>query len=255
MSGAGMAPDLNSRNVIVTGAAQGIGKAIALRTLSEGWNVIALDKNETRLAELVAEYAARGGTSALTVCTLDVTQLDQIHDFFQSLTDQSIYPYGLVNNAGIFPGHPFLEYSAEDINLVLSVNLFGPIYMTQHFGRLLAPQKRPGVIVNIASIAGQIGSSDAIYGISKSGLLGLTKTSAMALAPKIRVNAVAPAMVWTELIKSVSEERHEVFRRGELIESPLMPEDISDTVWFLLSDQSKHYTGAVLDINNGFNLR
>jgi 3-oxoacyl-[acyl-carrier protein] reductase len=250
-----MSSDANSRTVIVTGAAQGIGKAIALRTLNEGWNVIALDKDTARLAELKAEVAGHDGSATLTVETLDIRQLDQIQTFFKSLTDKKDYPYALVNNAGIFPGHQFLEYSPEDINLVLSVNLVGPIYMTQHFARLLKPDNRTGVIVNIASIAGQIGSSDAIYGISKSGVLGLTKTSAMALAPNIRVNAVAPAMVRTELIKSVSEERHEVFKRGELIKSPLMPEDISDTVWFLLSDQSKHYTGAVLDINNGFNLR
>ena len=243
------------RTVIVTGAAQGIGKAIALRALSEGWSVIALDKNETLLAELSAAVAVSHDASALTVYALDVTQYAEIEAFYKGLLDQKIYPYALVNNAGIFPGLPFLEYSPGDIELVLSVNLVGPIHMTQHFARLLAPDKRSGVIVNIASIAGQIGSSDAIYGISKSGLLGLTKTSAMALAPTIRVNAVAPAMVRTELIKSVSEERHEVFKRGELIKSPLMPDDIADSVWFLLSDQSKHYTGAVLDINNGFNLR
>jgi 3-oxoacyl-[acyl-carrier protein] reductase len=127
--------------------------------------------------------------------------------------------------------------------------------MTQHFAKLLIPEKRQGVIVNIASIAGQIGSSDAIYGISKSGVLGLTKTSAMSLAPHIRVNAVAPTLVDTELLKSVSKERLEVFRRGELIKSNVQPEDIADSVWFLLSDASKHYTGAVLDINNGFNMR
>jgi 3-oxoacyl-[acyl-carrier protein] reductase len=250
-----MAANNNSKCVIVTGAAQGIGRAIALRALTEGMSVIALDKNEVRLAELKKEVGGKFEESALKIYPLDVTQLTQIQDFFKWLTEEETYPYALVNNAGIFPGVPFLDYSPDDINLVLSVNLLGPIYMTQHFGRLLAPNKRSGVIVNIASIAGQIGSADAIYGISKSGLLGLTKTSAMALAPNIRVNAVAPAMVQTELIKNVSEERHEVFRRGELIKSPLLPEDIADTVWFLLSDESKHFTGAVLDINNGFNLR
>lgn len=112
-----------------------------------------------------------------------------------------------------------------------------------------------GEILNIASIAGQIGSSDAIYGVSKSGVLGLTKTSAMALAPHIRVNAVAPTLVETELLKSVSKERIETFRKGELIKTPVQLEDIADTVWFLLSDQSSHFTGAVLDINNGFLLR
>jgi 3-oxoacyl-[acyl-carrier protein] reductase len=246
-----VASDRLSRSVIITGAAQGIGKAIAIRALTEGWQVIAVDKNKARLDELKSELKS----DALKTHGLDVTQLTQIEAFFNWLTDENIYPYGLVNNAGIFPGISFLEYSEQDINAVLAVNLLGPIYMTQQFGRRLLPEKRSGVIVNIASIAGQIGSSDAIYGISKSGVLGLTKTSAMALAPHIRVNAVAPTLVETELLKSVSKERLEVFRRGELLKVPVLPDDIADSVWFLLSDQSKHYTGAVLDINNGFSLR
>jgi len=246
-----MAAEASSRSVIVTGAAQGIGKAIAIRALAEGWSVIALDKNATRLAELKSEVA----NDALKIYELDVTQVTQIDAFFKWLSDEGIWPYGLVNNAGIFPGLSFLEYPQDDLLAVISVNLLGPIYMTQRFGRLLMPEKRSGVIVNIASIAGQIGSSDAIYGISKSGVLGLTKTSAMALAPNIRVNAVAPTLVETELIKNVSKERLETFRRSELIKSPVLPEDIANSVWFLLSEESKHFTGAVLDINNGFNLR
>jgi 3-oxoacyl-[acyl-carrier protein] reductase len=246
-----VASDELSRSVIITGAAQGIGKAIAIRALAESWQVIAVDKNKDRLDELISEVQS----DALKTQVLDVTQLSQIEALFDRLADESISLYGLVNNAGIFPGISFLDYSEQDINAVLAVNLLGPIYMTQQFAKRLLPEKRSGVIVNIASIAGQIGSSDGIYGISKSGVLGLTKTSAMALAPHIRVNALAPTLVETELIKSVSKERLEVFRRGELLKVPVLPEDIADSVWFLLSDQSKHYTGAVLDINNGFNLR
>lgn len=246
-----MASEKLSRIAIVTGAAQGIGKAIAIKVLKEGWAVIAVDKNTARLEEFASEVES----SALTTYSLDVTSFQQIEAFFTWLSEEEICPYGLVNNAGIFPGTSFLEYTEQDVNAVLSVNLLGPIFMTQQFGRRLLPNQQSGVIVNIASIAGQIGSSDAIYGISKSGVLGLTKTSAMALAPNIRVNAVAPTLVETELLKSVSKERIEVFRRGELLKVPVLPEDIADSVWFLLSDQSKHYTGAVLDINNGFSLR
>ncbi len=247
-----MAPETEPRCVIVTGAAQGIGKAIAKRVLSEGWSVIALDIDGPRLAEFESEA---GSPSALTTQQLDVTQLPQIEKFFAELPGRNLHPYGLVNNAGIFPGTAFLDYSQDAITSVLSVNLFGPIYMTQQFGKLLMPEKRSGVIVNIASIAGQIGSSDAIYGVSKSGVLGLTKTSAMALAPNIRVNAVAPTLVETELIKNVNKERLAVFRQNELIKTLVLPDDIANSVWFLLSDQSTHFTGAVLDINNGFNLR
>ncbi len=246
-----MTEDKNSRTVVVTGAAQGIGKAVSLRILKEGWNVIATDKNAQRLNQFASDI----NSTALRTEVFDVTNYAEVVEFFKGLETEKINLYGLVNNAGIFRGVPFLEYTEDDINAVLSVNLTGAIIMTQQFGKLLTPQHRNGVIVNIASIAGQIGSSDAIYGISKSGVLGLTKTTAIALAPNIRVNAVAPTLVETELLKSVSKERIEVFRQGELIKSAVLPEDIADSVWFLLSDQSKHYTGAVLDINNGFNLR
>jgi 3-oxoacyl-[acyl-carrier protein] reductase len=122
-----MAAETSSKSVIVTGAAQGIGKA-------EGWSVIAVDKNEARLAELKSEVGAH---AALKIYELDVTQVTQIDGFFKWLGDEGIYPYGLVNNAGIFPGLSFLEYPQDDLLSVISVNLLGPIYMTQRFGRLL----------------------------------------------------------------------------------------------------------------------
>jgi 3-oxoacyl-[acyl-carrier protein] reductase len=245
----------DTKSIIVTGAARGIGKAITLRILREGLSVIALDKDGSALASLESAISDQLDRSLLKVHELDITQINQIESLFAQFVSEKIQPFGLVNNAGILLGTSLLEYSPADINKVLSVNLFGAIYMTQYFGRLRMPDNQAGAIVNLASIAGQIGGSDAIYAISKAGLLGLTKTAAMALAPNIRVNAVAPTTVQTDLIKKVDPERHKVLRQRELLKSPLFPEDVADSVWFLLSDQSKHFTGAVLDINNGFPMR
>jgi 3-oxoacyl-[acyl-carrier protein] reductase len=248
----GMKSDDATKAVIVTGAAQGIGQAITLRLLEEGCAVLAADKNSEGLEALKGLV---GNDPRLTTFVLDVTDFAAVSKFFDALRAKKQFPYGLVNNAGIFFGTKFLEYTQAEIDQLIQVNLFGPIYMTQLFGKLLIPEDRPGAIVNIASIAGQIGSSDAIYGVSKAGVIGLTKTAAMSFAPRIRVNAVAPGIVDTDMMKVVSKERIEQFRRGELLRTPIHAEDIADSVWFLLSDQSTCYTGAVLDINNGFNLR
>jgi 3-oxoacyl-[acyl-carrier protein] reductase len=244
--------DNATKTIIVTGAAQGIGQAITLRLLKEGCAVLAADRN---LAGLEALKSLVRSDPRLSTFVLDVTDFVAVSDFFESLRSEKQFPYGLVNNAGIFYGTKFLEYTQSEIEKLIQVNLFGPIYMTQLFGKLLMPEERTGAIVNIASIAGQIGSSDAIYGVSKAGVIGLTKTAAMSFAPRIRVNAVAPGIVDTDMMKVVSKERIEQFRRGELLRTPIHAEDIADSVWFLLSDQSSCYTGAVLDINNGFNLR
>lgn len=241
---------MTKKIAIVTGAARGIGKAITIRFLKEGLCVMALDKDEAELAVLLKEL-----DSDLTVYPVNIASYNQIEKFFAQLSESDTTPYALVNNAGIFPGTPFLEYRKDKIEEVLDINLLGPIFMTQHFGKLLKSRNASGVIVNVASIAGQAGSADTIYGISKSGVIGLTKNAAMALAPNIRVNAVAPSMVQTELIKNVSAERTAVFKANELLKEDIHPEDIANSVWFLLSDQSKHFTGATLDINNGFALR
>jgi 3-oxoacyl-[acyl-carrier protein] reductase len=236
-----------TRTVIVTGAAKGIGKAITEKCLDEGWAVIACDKDEASLKALKKEHDVK-------TFVLDVSDPQAIKRVFESFGKTDL-PYALVNNAGIFRGTKFLEYPLEAIDQLLSVNLRGPILCSQAFGALLIKQEEVGVIVNIASVAGQTGSADAIYGSSKAGLIGFTKACAMAFAPHIRVNAVAPGMVETDMWAQVSPERRLVFKSTELVKETIMPEDVAESVWFLLSDASKHYTGAVLDINNGFYFR
>jgi 3-oxoacyl-[acyl-carrier protein] reductase len=251
-----MASAQTSRHVIITGAAQGIGKATALRAIKEGWKVVALDNDERELAELVSEVNTQFGSSVLKAYSLDVSRLPQIEAFFEWLADQSIHPYALVNNAAILLGMPLLEYLPEKIELMLSINLLGPIYMTQYFGKLLSRQNSSGVIVNLASLAGQIGSPrDPIYAVAKAGVLGLTFSSARALSPNIRVNAVCPAIVYSGLMKNVTAERKEAVRQASLVKTNTMPEDVANTIWFLLSDESAHYSGASFDINNGYNVR
>lgn len=238
----------HTASVIITGAAQGIGRAIALRCLQAGWQVIACDKDGNKLEKLPK-------SPLLTSITIDVSNYKDIKKCFAELKKKKIRPNRLVNNAGIFLGKKLANYTPNEIDQVINTNLKGAIYFSQCFSKLLIPKKTQGVIVNIASVAGHIGSSDPIYGLSKAGILGLTKSCAMDFAPYIRVNAVAPTIVSTNLIKSIPAQRLKTYRESEIIKTPLEPEAVASSVWFLLNDESRHFTGATLDINNGFLLR
>lgn len=161
----------------------------------------------------------------------------------------------LVNNAGIYLGRNLLDYSTQEIDRVIDINVKGAIYFSQYFGKLTFGHKRKGVIVNISSISGQEGSSDAIYGASKAAILGLTKSCAMNFAPFVRVNAVAPTIVSTEMMKVIPQWRQDEYLEQHLLKDKLLPEDVAETVIFLLSEQSRCYTGATFDINSGGYLR
>lgn len=235
------------KTVIVTGAANGIGKAITERSLKDGFHVFALDINDTLLTSLKSEY----GDFSLTVFKIDISDPNQVRSFFDWTLEQGKEISCLVNNAGIYFGKNILEYSIEEINRVIQVNCLGAVYLSQEFARRIISKGHSGNIVNMSSVAGEEGSSDAIYGLSKAAILGLTKSCAINFAPTIRVNAVAPALVNTDLIRNVPEWRMREYRASELLKDPILSEDVANTVSFLLSDQSKHYTGAVFDINNG----
>lgn len=120
-----------AKSIIVTGAAQGIGKAITLRILREGLSVIALDKDKPGLDSLMSVVGEQYDGAFLKTHQLDVSQVGPIESFFALLVRENIQPYGLINNAGILLGTSLLEYSPQDMNKVFAVNLFGAIYMTQ----------------------------------------------------------------------------------------------------------------------------
>lgn len=115
----------------------------------------------------------------------------------------------------------------------------------------LLKTKSKGVIVNVSSISAFEGSSDALYGTSKAGLIGLTRSCALTFAPLVRVNAVAPGIVDTPLIKAIPKWRLAEFEKGERLKERIQPESVASAVWFLLSEESKHTTGSVIDLNNG----
>ena len=243
---------LKNRKVIITGAASGIGKEIVKQCLHEGASVIACDINENSLQEL---KRSMDDHHVLHIYQLDVSKYEEVTEFFKLIETEHSDVDSLVNNAGIYLAKNILDYRVDEIDKVLDINIKGFIYFSQMFGKMLLQSQRKGVIVNMSSVSGIEGSSDAIYGISKAAILGLTKSNAMNFSPYIRVNAVAPTMVNTPMMNTIPDWRKKEYLNHQLIDTPVMPEDVADTVIFLLSDRSKHYTGATFDINNGGYLR
>jgi len=239
---------LNGRVCLVTGGAQGIGEACCRRFAREGALVVIADMDDSRGAALASELG-----SLYVHCDVgDKAQVD-------ALVAAAIKAHGridvLVNNAGIFKACDFLEISEDDFDAVLRVNLKGAFLVAQAVAREMARAGR-GSIVNMSSVNGTLAiPSIASYNVSKGGINQLTRVMALALADKgIRVNAVAPGTIATELAaKAVltSEEakarimsRTPLRRLGE-------PAEIADTVAFLASDAASYITGEIMVVDGG----
>lgn len=243
---------LQNKTIIITGAASGIGKEVAQKCIEEEATVIACDVNKEGLVHLQQTIAS---PDRLVTYPLDISNYEEVSAFFQYVDKEHSRFDGLVNNAGIYLAKNIGDYQIDEMDKVLDVNVKGAIYFSKLFGEKLLQNKRPGVIVNMSSVAGMEGSSDAIYGTSKAAILGLTKSCAMNFSPYIRVNAVAPTMVDTSMMEVIPSWRKAEYLHNELIDTPVTAKDVAETVIFLLSDRSKHYTGATFDLNNGGYLR
>lgn len=242
---------LKDRVAIVTGAARGIGKAIALTFVREGAKVALVDVDRDRLNLLKDEILKNKGEALSLPC--DITQSPQVKEMVNQVQEVFGRVDILVNNAGIIRRGTIETVTEEDWDRVIEVNLKGTFNCCKAvFG--IMKQQGYGKIVNISSIAGKMGdiTSAPGYGPSKAGIDALTKTLARQLAPYgINVNGVAPHAIETEMSAQWSEER-----RREIIASiPLgrlgKPEEVAEAVLFLVSDEASFITGEILDVNGG----
>jgi len=241
---------LQGRTALVTGASQGIGRACALALAETGARVALAARNESKLNEVAAEIASKGGAAA--VFTLDLASEESI----KSCAKAAIAHFGsveiLVNNAGITRDTLALRMKRADWDDVIQTNLTGTFLMTQ---ALLSPmlKARWGRIVNISSVVGETGQAgQANYAASKAGLIGLTKSLARELASRnITVNAVAPGYIETAMTAVLDEKQ----REGMLGQIPLgragTDAEIAEAVRFLASNEAAYITGHVLDVNGG----
>ncbi len=242
---------LKDRVAIVTGAARGIGKAIALTFVREGARVALVDVDRDQL-DLVKDEIVKNKGEALSL-PCDISQSPQVKEMVNQVREAFGRVDILVNNAGIIRRGTIETVTEEDWDRVIEVNLKGTFNCCKAvFG--IMKQQGYGKIVNISSIAGKMGdiTSAPGYGPSKAGIDALTKTLARQLAPfGINVNGVAPHAIETEMSAQWSEER-----RREIIASiPLgrlgKPEDVAEAVLFLVSDEASFITGEILDVNGG----
>src|SRR4029077_5599244 len=189
---------LTGKVVLVTGAQQGIGAAMAREFAAEGGDVAINWLDDEIAAQRVADQVRGNGRRAILV-RADVGQLEQVKAMV-SAAQQGLGPIDvLINNAGVFPRVPFLEMTEHDWDQVLDINLKGSCFCAQYVAKAMVSAGRRGVIVNIASGAALRGSPRGVhYVASKGGILSLTRAMALELAPyRIRVNAIAPGLTDT----------------------------------------------------------
>ena len=236
---------------LITGAARGIGLAVARRFLADGFDVALLDIEGDLLATSVAALDRGDATLALTC---DVADSDAVASAFSAIERRFGRLDALVNNAGVAVFAPLMETSDADWNRVLAINLTGPFLCTKAAVPLMRDHGG-GAIVNITSISGLRASTlRSAYGTSKAGLAHLTKQLAVELAEfGIRVNGVAPGPVDTAMAKAV----HSPAIRADYHDAiPLnrygLEEELAEAVFFLCSDRASYITGQVLAVDGGF---
>ena len=239
---------MEGRSVIVTGAAQGIGYAIARRFSAEGGDVAILDIS----AEGAKRAATEMGGSVIGV-EADVSNADEVDRAFAKVIGRFGRLDVLVNNAGIVgTDTPVKDLEESDWNRVLDVNLRGTFLCSRAAVRHMIP-RRSGVIVSVASISGKEGNANmAPYSVSKAGVICFTKALAKeVLADGIRVNCVAPALIDSPLLDGMDQERVDFLTSKIPLGRLGKPEEVAATILFLASDESTFATGQCIDVSGG----
>lgn len=243
--------DLSGRTAIVTGASAGLGRRFASVLAACGAKVACTARREDKLDELVAEITADGGTAK--AFALDVRDADQLKAIVPAVTESLGPPDILVNNAGIVDAEYATRMSMELIDDVLDTNLRSVFILSNEFARPLIAQKKPGRIVNIASIAATSysGGGAALYSITKAGVVRVTETLAVEWSKfHINVNGIAPGLFATDMADGMIDRSGDFsvhFPRKRLGQ----PEQMDSSLLFLVSPSSDAVTGTVIKIDDG----
>jgi 3-oxoacyl-[acyl-carrier protein] reductase len=242
---------LKGEVALVTGASRGIGRSVALALAKEGAEVIVnYVSNQAKADEVVAEIKKLGGTASSL--KFDVANTAETQEKVGALLKEKKSIGILVNNAGITRDGLMMRYSTEDWDAVLSTNLRGAFTVSQALIRGMM-KDRKGTIIHLSSIVGIMGNpGQAAYCAAKAGIIGLTKSMAKELASRnIRVNAVAPGFIDTDMTHELTPEQKELMLKEIPLGRTGTPEEIAQAVVYLASPASSYVTGQVLVVDGG----
>lgn len=231
------------RTIVITGGSRGIGAAVVRRFAAAGERVYFLYEKEDALAEAVARE-----TGSVPI-RCDVADEEQVAKAFAQIPAVDV----LINNAGIVDYNPINWTTPERFRRVMDVNVTGAFLCAQAALPFML-EKQAGVILNLSSMWGFVGAScEVAYSTSKAAVIGLTKALAKELGPSgIRVNAVAPGVIVTDMVKNIAPETMENLRQEAALEKLGQPEDVAEALWYLASEQAGFITGEVLNVSGGF---
>ena len=237
---------LEGKKVLVTGGAQGIGKKIVMRCLSEGASVHYCDFNE---GSFEVEMVERG---SVIFHAADITVEEQVLSLVKEVCADGKLDV-LVNNAGITRDGMIFRMSLEQWESVIKVNLTGAFLVAREVSAFMALKQKSGSIINIVSVVGQMGNAGQTnYSASKAGLIGFTKSLAKETAKRnVRVNAVAPGFVSTPMTDKLTDEVKAEYAKAIPLGRMGAAEDVANTVLYLASDLSSYVTGQVIRVDGG----
>ena len=245
---------LTNKVAVVTGSAQGIGKAIAIKLANAGADVIVVDMDVEGVQQTSKEIESSGVKTLGVKCNVadanDVANLvSKIQETFPTIDI-------LVNNAGITRDNLLMRMDEKDWDLVLSVNLKGPFLMTKAISQVMMRQRR-GRIVNVASVVGLMGNAgQANYAASKGGLVAFTKSVAKEFASRnITCNAVAPGFIETRMTEKLQDKAKENYIKAIPLNRFGTADDVANAILFLASDDASYITGQIIGVDGGMFMR
>ena len=230
------------KKVLVTGGNKGVGLAATKKFLGNGFEVVvvARDFSSFKLKD-----------NHLETIEFDLVNYEKIDQLAKKVGRIDI----LINNAGIMHALPFDNYPEKKMEEILAINIKSPVALIREFSKGMI-EKKEGRIVNVASVAGHIGHPDIWYGVTKAGMINMTKSFAKLLGNKgIVVNAVASGPVETGMLKIIPEARKKELKRATFTGRFAKPEEVTDAIYWLATENPSYINGICIDINNGAFLR
>lgn len=240
-----------SKSILITGATRGIGYVTAVKAAQQRWTVMLNGRDEKRLAE-VKEHLEMLYSATVHIVAYDVTDVDAVKQAFIWIKKNVGQLDVVVNNAGIMDDALIGMLKPEQLQRTLEVNISAAIYHMQFASRVMAKQKS-GSIINVSSIMGRFGNAGQIaYSASKAALIGATYAAAKELAPNgIRVNAVAPGFIETDLTNEYSDEMKQQTIAQIKMGRAGQAEEVANVILFLASDAASYVTGQVIGVDGG----